>query len=188
MKTSIATSRCALLVIALAFVVGGCSAVYVRTPVGETAHVLQPNEWAGTWLTPDGKALVVSVPDPGKGVLQIVGLEGNEHDLQVKKYTIAVTESAGWLFANVRDDARPDASRHIWGRLKRDEDMVIIWPPDVRAFKALVRDGKVKGKELDSGDVELEFIAPETMLAFATGELGVPFGWDTPFILRRVGR
>lgn len=45
---------------ALALFTGGCSSVTVPSPVGDKPHVLNPADWAGTWLTQEGKA--VSVP------------------------------------------------------------------------------------------------------------------------------
>jgi hypothetical protein len=188
MKTALFPRPGPPLILALALLVSGCSTVFVRAPIGDKPHALDPAEWAGTWLTTDGKAVLVSVPDRAQGVLQLAGLEGDEHDLKLKKYTVYLTESAGWLFANLKGDSPETVGRFLWGRLKREDDHVMIWAPDVAAFEALVRDGKLKGKTPDSGDVELEPMPTEMLAALASGTLGVPFDWDEPFVLRRVSR
>lgn len=176
------------LVAALALFTGGCSAVSVPGPVGDKPHVLNPDDWAGTWLAPDGDAVSVIVSDASKGELQVVGVEFNRGEAALKTHTIHVRESAGWLFASLTSDDADRPGQCLWARLKIEKNQVVIWSPDVAAFRALVRSGQLKGKATDSGDVELEQIPPEKLAALPAGDFGIPLEWDSPFVLRRVGR
>lgn len=166
----------------------GCSSVSVPAPVGEKPHVLHAPDWAGTWLSDDGKAVSVVLSDASKGELRMFGLEINEGAAALMTYSIHVRESAGWLFASLRDEGGQPNARYLWARLSRVDDVILIWAPEPKAFAALVREGKLKGRVQDSGDVELEPMPAEALQALAAGAFGVPFEWDTPVVLRRVGR
>lgn len=175
---------------ALTLCLAACSSVSVPSPVGDQPHVLNPADWAGTWLTPDGKALSVFVTDASKGELKVVWLETNDGETVLKSHKVHLRESAGWLLASVQNNPEDKTQPYLWGRLKIEHDHVVIWEPDVPGFRALVREGKLKGTLTgsDSGNVELEQIPAETLAALASGAFGVPFKWDSPFVLRRAGR
>lgn len=161
----------------------GCSGVFVSRPVGDQPHALTPEKWDGIWSN-DHDVVKFHVIDATKGQLQIVETKEREGKFIVETNTAFLRDAGGWTFANVvADSARPDTFG--WARIEAHDDLILIWAPDVEKFSALVRAKKVRGV-IDGDDVFLEPFSAAELKALIAGELGVPFKWDQPVVIRRV--
>jgi hypothetical protein len=165
----------------------GCAGVYAPKPVGEKPHALAKSDWEGTWIGDHDGVARVSVTDAANGWIKIVSIPDKvfeQSEPKLEFVSVQITESGGWLFANVHDeDAKRE--RYSWGRIKLEGDQVIVWVPDLEKFRALVRDGKLKGR-LEGDDVALEPLTPADLKALSSGALGLPLAWDKPYVFRRV--
>jgi hypothetical protein len=132
-----------------------CSAVYSNAPVGDTPVPVSEQEWAGTWLGPGG-AVTVAVSDADKGVLQAAWIEHRQDRLDLESHRVWLAQSGEWLFASVEDKERP--GHYVWAHIVRDGEQLILWVPDPARVKALVEQGKLRGRALekDGDDVLLE--------------------------------
>ena len=198
MKTPPLRRRLALSVIAVAAIVtGGCAGVYTLAPVGEKPATLDPAKWEGTWFNDNQKTLQVKVVDRTTGELLVSSTEEHNGKPKTETITVLVRESGKRLFANVAetaesqfggDEREPNSKevRYAWAMIKLQSDMLVVWGPDVVKFTALVKAGKLKGREVKGGDVILEPLTDKETRALASEELGVPLLWDAPELFRRI--
>lgn len=176
-----------LLVLTALLLSSGCSAVYVAKPVGIRPHALKPEQWNGVWLGgEDGGAVTVLVTDAANGRLEIGEIKTRDQKLVLETATAFVRESGDTLFINLRPvDASTE--RYLWARIKIADGQVAIWAPHEARLRARVRSGKLAGQAEEKGDVHLAELAAATVTEFAQ-PLSDAFDWETPLMLRRVGR
>jgi len=61
--------KCVLVLGLLVLLTGwGCSTVVSQRPVGEMPVALNPEEWEGAWITPEGAPVVIRVKTRKKGI------------------------------------------------------------------------------------------------------------------------
>lgn len=186
---SITTVRCFQpacgFIAALVLLLAGCSSVYVTAPVGEKPHVLVPADWEGTWLI-DKDVAKAEVIDAAGGRLRLSGIEMKDSQPTLVSLTLHLRETAGHLFVSVQTPEVPPG-QFLWGEMKRTEDQLIVWVPNAKKFAELVREGKLKGRATESGDVHLELTAADAV-ALANETHGVLYEWRSPAVLWRVHR
>jgi hypothetical protein len=175
----------------LALLAGGCTAVRSPQPFGDKPHALVAAEWEGTWvgLEEDDHEEPVRfmIADAADGRLQVTWIKEKDGMPVLETHQVVLREGGDWMFISVLADEDHKEKGFVWGRLRREGELMIIWKPDVPKFEKLIEDGKLKGKT-DDGDVVLEPLTAKNLTALTSGELGVPFNWDNPMVLHRIGK
>lgn len=172
-----------MLAAAVVLVLSGCSSVFVTKPVGEKTHVLVPADWEGLWLI-ENDAARAEVIDADGGRLRLSGIEIKDGQPTLVSTTLYVRESAGVLFVSVQTPEVPPG-QFLWAQVKRTADHLVVWSPDAKKFAQLVREGKLKGRVAESGDVYLELSSADEA-ALAQDTHGVLYEWRSPWIFRRL--
>jgi len=167
-------------------VLGGCHVVYSTSPVGDRPVKLVSDDWEGTWTHKDG-AVTVAVTDAEKGALEIGWVEKKQDRLVFEHYQVLVRQSGEWQFGNVRDPEEP--RRYVWGRLRHDNDQLVLWVPSFEVFKSLVKRRIVKGRVSENGeDVILDSLDPSVLQRLTRGDDGVVLDWGRPLVFTRQSR
>jgi hypothetical protein len=104
----------------------------------------------------------------------------------MKTAEVELRESGEWLFASTKAEDKDQTKGYTWGRIKNEDRQIILWLPDDKIFKRLVKDGVFPGK-IDGDDVLLEELKPQHLKIITSGERGVLFEWDKPAVFVKVG-
>ena len=162
----------------------GCSSVISKRPVGERPAKIVAKEWEGNWLGSDG-AVNVKVVDAVKSILSVAWLEDDEQGKPTMKTAeVELRQSGDWLFANTREEGK--GRGYIWGRIKNEDRQVLVWLPDDKLFKQLMKDGIFPGKT-DGDEILLEDLESKHLKIITSGERGMVFRWDDPLVFLKVG-
>ena len=173
-------------VVALAMALSACTPVLVREPIGETPYPVRSEEWEGEWIQEDG-LMIIRVADEGEGTLLVAGVEEKDDALRLETLKVTLRQSGGWVFASLRDEtASPKEDEYVWGRVRKDDDLIVVWLPDADKFKRLIEEGILPGETGDG--VLLTDLKKEHYEIITSEAQGVLFEWDEPMILRRVSR
>jgi hypothetical protein len=165
---------------------GGCHAVYSAQPVGDKPVVLVAGDWEGTWVHKDG-AVTVAVVNPEKGVLEIGWVEKRQDRLVFERYQVLVRQSGQWLFGNVQDPDRPRL--YVWGRLRNEDNRIVLWAPEVGKLKSLVERKIVRGSVTENGeDVILDGPDAAELQRLMRGTDGISLDWERPLVFSRQSR
>ena len=173
------------------FLIAGCSSVYSINPVGEKPAQIDAALWDGNWLGADG-VMTIKVIDADGGILQVAWIE----DMKLEKYQVYLMESGNWLFFNLKDEDQEGDEEdpgYFWGRIKKDDNSITLWDPDISKFRALVTEGVLPGEAKKSGkdnehdsDVILGELTAEHLRIIVSEEKGVLFDWDDPLVLLKI--
>jgi len=172
------------------FQLAACSVVYSVNPVGENPVQLDAQQWDGDWRGTEG-VMKIKVKDAEAGILQVAWIE----DMELQQFDVYLMESNGWQFFNVKDeeDENDASDGYVWGRIRYHENTILLWDPDIRKFRSLVRDGTLPGEARKSGkdkqnesDVVLEKLTQAHLLLITSEEKGVLFDWDEPLVLLKI--
>ncbi|MBU1694052.1 MAG: hypothetical protein KKC51_08825 [Verrucomicrobia bacterium] len=166
-----------ILAASMALLLCGCSAVYSPHPVGTTPANIQPYEWEGTWLHSDG-TFTVKVLDGSNGVLKIGWVGTEPHDLKYESTKIFLREGGGWTFASLEIADASNSTRYIWGKIAKNKNQVVVWGPDLAAFKTVVENDEIPGV-VEGGDVHLGELTQQH-IEFITAETNGLLQWDEP--------
>jgi hypothetical protein len=167
--------------------IAGCNGVYVPRPVGEMPHALVAADWEGTWLA-DRDVAKVKVLDAARGQLQLLRIDEGKGAPRIATTTVFITEVGADLFASLRNDEETTSAKaYLWGRIRRDNDQILLWWPDVKRFGSLVGTGKLSGTVAD-GDVLLDPPTAAQLTALVSGDRGPVFDAASPGVLRRIAR
>jgi hypothetical protein len=179
------TSAVAAVILALAL--SACSPVLVREPIGEAPYPVQREEWEGEWIHEDGLT-IIRVADETEGILFLSGLEEKEEEaLRLETLKVTLRQSGGWVFASLRDEtASAKEDEYVWGRVRKADNLILVWLPDSGKFERLIEEGILPGSTDDG--VLLTDLKKEHYEIITSEAQGVLFEWDEPMILRRVPR
>ena len=170
-----------------AVIIAGCNIVYSTKPMGEKAVSISAEEWEGTWMHSDG-ALTVRVIDSVQGILEVGWVETEGKELTFELSKVYLRKFGGWLFVSGPDSDNPDKSQFLWGRVKKDDNQVIIWGPDVSEFEALVKNGVLPGIAESDGNVVLGDLTSEHLKLITSNAKGALLDWEEPIVLIRLSR
>jgi hypothetical protein len=181
------TNVCRLKLAVTAFIVlstCACEAVKSRRPVGERPARIVAKEWEGNWLTTDG-AVRVKVADPDRAILKVAWLEDDKQgNPQLHTAEIELRESEDLLFASTKGDEPGEG--YSWGRIRTENGQIIVWAPDEKAFKRLVKQGDLPGK-LNGNELILDELKPEHLKRITARECGALFSWENPTVFVKAG-
>ena len=160
----------------------GCESVLTTQPMGETVVQLSPDQWEGTWLTPEGVG-ITTVLDKDKGILQAswIGRGEGGTDMEVFKGTVRATGDITFFAA--RDENQKELFH--WARVKKGDNYLVMWSPNVEQFKILIKDGKLSGK-VTEGSVVLDELKPEIIEMIDDPSANL-LKWKEPDIFIRIG-
>lgn len=180
---------------ALVIALSGCGVVYSPHPVGETPAQIDPKEWEGTWIGPEGETLVVKVADRENAVLRIAGVDWTTDKPQLGTVTAHLRVSGDWTFISFPKVGASCSSGDLsdtWGRIERGGEMAVFWAPDAREFGPLVAEGilpgEYRGASVFGSDVHLGSLTSDHMAIITSEKHGMLFHWDKPLIYRRIAR
>jgi hypothetical protein len=182
-KNCLLLASCA---VALALTLSACSAVLVREPIGEAPYPVQEKEWEGEWIHEDG-LIFIRVADEDEGALLLAGVEEKDEVLGLETSKVTLRRSGEWVFASLRDEtASAKEDEYVWARIRKADDMIIVWLPDADKFKGLIEEGILPGETGDG--ILLKDLKKEHYEIITSEAQGVLFEWDEPMILRRLSR
>ena len=164
------------------FFLASCESVLTTEPMGDTVVQLSPEEWQGTWLHHEA-VVTTTVLDEDSGLLQAAWIERGEDgsDMEVSKGTVRATGDK--TFFVTRDEDQNELFH--WARVKKGENYLIMWSPNVEQFRILVNDGKLPGEVTESG-VVLGELKPETIEMIDDPSANL-LEWKNPDIFVRIG-
>ncbi len=165
--------------IMLVSVLVGCSAVYSTKPVGLEPAPIESGDWKGTWVF-GNSAVEVDVIDADKGLLRVAWIK----DMKLKFIDVHLQTSDDWMFGSTKED--PEDKNFVWGRIKREDNQLIIWNPSVSKFKKMVEDGILPGVVDNTGNVVLGELTSDHISLIASEGNGVLFDWEDPDVFRRL--
>ena len=171
----------------------GCA--YVTSPVivGETPVDIasERNAWEGIWLMGGKLPVTVKVLDGSNGVLQVGWIQDDaDGNMSMETVHAHLREGGGWMFVTLSSpDGMEKDEPLMWARIKRDDDLCILWLPCVTKFRPLVEQGILPGQIPVSEDgtrqgrgVDLGELKAEHLGQIISGEHGLLFDWEEPMI------
>ena len=173
---------------------GGCRAVYVSQPIGDAPEDIQADaaDWEGSWLGPEGMTLTVHVADGTNGFLNVGYVESSKEGLKVESFNVYLRSCAKeWTFASMLPASETNETRYLWGRIKKDDRMIILWPPDVSKFDDLVTRGCLPGtvsNATHSTSVYLGSLGTNHLDLIRSETNGVLFVWDQPLVFLKLSK
>ncbi|GAB4128064.1 MAG: hypothetical protein Kow0040_02350 [Thermogutta sp.] len=170
----------------------GCSVVRSTEPMGTSPVSLVPDEWDGTWQVPgSGGFFVAKVTDAeaGKLDLAVVGVE--DERIQMRTLHVQIRESGGWFFFSVpvKEFAKPGdqpGDGYFWGRLKKEDDRVVLWLPHFKRIEAALTEGRLPGRKVSDSDIELGSLNDSHYQWMTSEKAGVLFDWEDPEVMIRM--
>ena len=160
----------------------GCESVLTTQPMGETVVQLSPEQWQGTWLHQEF-IVTTTVLDKDNGLLQASWIEQRKDGphMEVVKGTVRATGDMTFFVA--KDENQKELFQ--WARVKKGDNYLIMWSPNVEQFKILIKDGKLPGKVTEDG-VLLDELKPEAIEMIDDPSTNL-LEWKEPDIFIRIG-
>ena len=177
--------------ISLFLLLGGCSSVTTNNIIGTNPLVLTEEKWNGTWLHGNG-TVTFKVLDSEKGLLQLVWLDDKNGKYVANAMTVQIMEGMEWNYLNVieSEERKKHPDSYLWGRVKKERNILYFWYPKVEHFKIAVNENLIKGWTLtddkgnsyDESGVELSD-SSGNIIALVEANEAKYFEWDSPIVL-----
>ncbi len=197
-----------ILFLPVMFVLVSCGSVRCKQLIGKEPVDLSGEggrDLNGEWDDGDGGVGGrIKVINAAKG--EILWFEPKqEGQKQEKPIKMFIRSTGDYTFLNVEPD---ENGERRWWLLGGDENVIILWMPDAEAFRKLIAEGKIKGKNdpepkpkqsngsdgkkdevpyfpADQPGAVIDDPKGEWVEKLVEGEFGVPFHWKEPLILRK---
>ena len=137
----------------------GCESVLTTQPMGETVVQLSPEQWQGTWLHQEF-IVTITVLDKDNGLLQASWIEQRKDGPHMEVFKGTVRATGDMTFFVAKDENQKELFQ--WARVKKGDNYLIMWSPNVEQFKILIKDGTLPGKVTEDG-VLLDELKSETI-------------------------
>lgn len=160
----------------------GCESVLTTKPMGETVVQLNPEEWQGTWLHHEAM-ITTTILDKDNGILQASWIERRRDGSHLETAKGSVRATGDKMFFVTRDENQKELFH--WARVKKGDNYLIMWSPNVEQFKVLIKDRKLPGK-VTEGSVVLGELRPEAIEMFDDPSANL-LKWKEPDIFVRIG-
>ena len=171
-----------LVLILVIILLAGCESVMTTQPMGETVVQLSPEQWQGTWLHHEG-VITTTVLDKDNGLLQASWIERREGGINTEVVIGTVRATGDMTFFVAKDENQKELFH--WARVKKEDNYLIMWSPNVDQFKVLVKDGELPGK-VTEGSVLLDELKPEVIEMVDDPSANL-LNWNEPDIFIRIG-
>ena len=159
----------------------GCESVLTTQPMGETVVQLNPEQWQGTWLHHEF-IVTTTVLDKDNGLLQASWIERREDGIHMEVAKGTVRATGDKTFFVTRDENQKELFH--WARVKKGDNSLIMWSPNVEQFKILIKNGKLPG-EVTEDSVVLGELKPETIKMIDDPSANL-LNWKEPDIFIRI--
>ncbi len=159
--------NCLIFVLAVMFLLSGCSTLTSLNPVGTNPLYVEEDDWAGVWYS-DGVSYGSSIKEPvvcfvmvkdkDKGTFRVAFIQGHkDQDMKyfiVRKLDVQLREGRSGIYGNIllKDYAKEDQiyeineDTYVWFKVERSEDSIFIQLPDPRKVEELGKQGKLDAK------------------------------------------
>ena len=185
MKKHLLSLSCAICLLVLA----SCSMVTSLQPVGIEPLKLVAAEWDGTWINSEG-TVNLQVQDAEKGVFQMAWTEFKNGAYVMENYTLQVFSGKNYQFLNLLSGSDiKDIEGYLWGRMKKEGNVFLIWLPNYDSFKQAILDGKVTTKAMETNDDSSTLVLTDSaqrIVELAESEGSLYFEWDKPIVLMKL--
>jgi uncharacterized protein YceK len=183
-------SRCWLLLLVTALI-GGCSTVSSKAPVGNPASADDAKKLAGIWMTADGAPFWVQHLDGNE--VRVASLDWNKDEsrFELEEARAFLTLDDERHFINLAElDADEESPGYSFARVTGfDERSIVLLFPRVDAFTKAVEEGVLQGaiKQQPSGrTVELTATTEQLNSFVDPDKVGELFDAELAFPLHRV--
>lgn len=122
------------------FSVASCESVLTTVPIGDAVVQLSPERWQVTWLHHE-VIVTTTVLDKDNGLLQASWIERREDGIGMEVAKGTVRAGGDKTFLVTRDENHKEL--FLWARVKKGDNYLIMWSPNVEQFKILIRNGKL---------------------------------------------
>jgi hypothetical protein len=163
---------------------GSCSTVHSRQALGTKPHVLDVEDWNGTWLNGCGGTTTIRVLDGRQGILEIDVMSPDKDSVRLVM-ECQLLEQDGWVLASYRDPEQPDL--FLWARVWRDDEQIIVWLPNAENLSLWIGNGRLPGELNEGGNSILGPLQGEH-LRFITKYGERSLAWETPLAMIRIAK
>lgn len=161
---------------------GGCKVSLSTGPMGLEPVVLNPEEWNGTWTVPSsGGHAVARVRDANQGIIEVGAIQSNEQGLSFKTLTFYLRKGGNWEFLSFEAEDKP--GQFVWFRVKRNGNMLIMWPPHWDRIAKLIKENKLPGTIVSENVLRLDELKAEHYALLTAEKEGVMVDWENPSFL-----
>lgn len=162
--------------------VTSCESVHTRVPIGDTVVQLSPEQWQGTWLHHE-VVVTTTILDEENGLLQASWIErhGDGAGIEVAKGTVRATGDK--TFFITKDENHKEL--FLWARVKKGDNYLILWSPNVEQFRNTIKRGKLPG-EVSEDSVVLGELTPEAIEMIDDPSTNL-LEWKNPDVFIRIG-
>lgn len=177
---------------AIVCMISGCSVVRCIEPMGASPVSLVPEEWDGTWQAPGSSGFcVVKVAEAEAGKLDVAVLGIEDERIRMRTLHVQIRQSGDWTFFSVpvREFANPGdevKDGYFWGRIKKEGDRVVFWLPHFKRIEAAVAEGRLPGRKISDGDIELGAMKASHYEWMASEKAGILVDWENPAVMIRM--
>jgi hypothetical protein len=183
-------SRCWPLLL-IAVLIGGCSTVSSKAPVGDPALADDAKKLAGIWMTADGDPFFVQHIDGNEVRIATVEWNKAESRFELEEAKAFLTQDDDRQFINLADlDADEESPGDSFARVTGlDDRSIVLLFPRVDAFAKAVEEGVLKGaiKQQPNGKtVQLESTTEQLNSFVDPDKVGEQFDAESAFPLQRV--
>jgi hypothetical protein len=171
---------------ALAMLFCGCNASLSSQPIGLTPKDIsaEVEDWEGVWQNTDGTFFTAFVMDGSNGLIRIAGLERDGDAIKQESFDLYLRDAGGWTFVSMTDNKE---GLFVWGRIKREDRVALIWGPTPEKITALIADGTLPGTTNGSGGV-LTTLSTNHYEIICSDSKTVLFDWDKPLVFWKVSK
>jgi len=177
------TLLCSVLVTLLC----GCSVVHSQQPVGLTPKNIsnEVDEWEGVWKDSEKTSCAVFVKDAKNGLLRVIQID-NDDDSEQESFDLHLREANKWTFASMADEDSEEGL-FVWGRIKMEDGVVLVWTPNVEKITALIEAGTLPGTTNKNG-ATLGPLSTNHYDIICSDSKNVLFEWDEPMVFWRMSK
>ncbi|MEJ5341314.1 MAG: hypothetical protein WHT09_07075 [Thermogutta sp.] len=160
---------------------GGCKVAFSTGPMGLEPVSLKAEEWNGVWTVPGTAGHAVArVVDAEKGILEVGFIQSNDQGLSLKTMKLYLRQAGDWTFLSTEAQDRP--GKFIWWKVKRSQNTLVMWPPRWDKLAALVKAGKLPGKQESDTVLVLDPLDKAQYELFTSEKEGVLVDWENPVV------
>ena len=167
-----------------------CSSVVSKFPVGLEDHSIIADEWNGTWFN-ENETIKIHVMDESKGIIALAWIEHNQKGFKFESMTCQIKRGKEWLYANVLEIPNEKVDGYYWGKLKKENNKILLWLPSAEAFREAAEAKQINAIVDVTHSTKLKMQTTETVKLLDNPEIIVNlieirgskyFQWEDPIV------